>query len=329
MTTAMLSRVADHLYWMSRYLERAEHAARLLDVHLNLMLEDAPALASERSRRLLAAMDVRVAEDPHRVTPDRVVPLMTFDLTNPSSIYSGICAARENARQVRDMISSEMWQHANRLYLDLREAGSHGRWQTAPHALFQAVKEGVQLFRGVTDATMNHGTGWRFIQLGLYLERAQNVAILLDTSFHGEHSLLQPDSPNAYLEWVGLLKCATAHEPFCKVHSADLEPMAIADFLLLDPEFPHSVRFSVDRVAEALQAVGEGSPGVDHSRIDRLAGRLTSQLRYLSMEEIQQQGELHGFLESIRRQLNDIHVWLYQAYIAYPIESALRRGRTA
>lgn len=323
----MLSRVADHLYWMSRYLERAEHAARLLDVHLNLMLEDAPTLASARSRRLLAAMDVRVAEDEQRVTPDRVVPLMTFDTTNPSSIFSGISAARENARQVRDMISSEMWQHVNRLYLDLREAGTQGRWQAAPHALFQSVKEGVQLFRGVTDTTMNHGTGWRFIQLGLYLERAQNIAILLDIAFHGDHSV--QDSPHAYLEWVGLLKCATAHEPFCKVHSADLEPTAIAEFLLLDPEFPHSVRFAVEQVAAALQAVGEGSPGVDHSRIDRLAGRLTSQLRYLSMEEVEQQGDLHPFLESIRKQLNDIHVWLYQAYIAYPIETALRRGRSA
>src|SRR5215210_6198332 len=176
---AMLSRVADSLYWMSRYLERAEHTARLVDVGLNLMLDQSPASAERRWGRLLESLNA----PPQLVglsDPDRITQAMTFEMENETSIVACIASARENLRQVREQISSEMWEQLNRLFIHVKGASMEDIWNTGSHEFFRSVKEGAHLFQGITDATMNHGEGWHFMQVGRSIERASATATLLD-----------------------------------------------------------------------------------------------------------------------------------------------------
>lgn len=314
----MLSRVADHLYWMSRYLERAEHAARMIDVIHNLVLEQEPARASRYWDSLLASLefDQTYAElEKSGLESYQLTQMLTFDTDNPSSIYSCIRGARDNARNVRELISSEMWNELNRLYLSVTESRRDEEIGAHPHDFYQTVKEGAQLFQGITDSTTYRGPGWNFIQLGRYVERARALAVLLEAHF-------KQGQPEEYLELVALLKCCTAFEAFCKVYSPELQRGRIVQFLLLNSEFPHSVRFAVDRIDRSLNTIADNAPGADHTRMLRLTGRLASSLRFGTLEEILAAG-LVPFLEEIRRQLADIHEAVYEAYITYPIEQAL------
>jgi uncharacterized alpha-E superfamily protein len=316
----MLSRVADNLYWMSRYLERAEHTTRLIDVTLNLLLDQSVRTAEHRWAVALASMNL-----PPMDTSDayQVTQRLTFDVKNKSSIVSSINAARENARQVREQISSEMWEQLNRLYLQARNTGINDIWNSGPHAFFRQVKEGIHLFQGITDSTMSHGEGWRFIQIGRFIERARAMASLLDAHFASLSGVQTATVDTGdYLEWVGLLKSCTAFEAYCKVYTADLRAESITEFLLLNADFPHSIRFSADMLQAGLSAIAETTQTHKSSRANRLAGRLRASLSFAQIEEIMENG-LHVYLEDIQRQCGQIHESIYQNYITYQIESAL------
>jgi uncharacterized alpha-E superfamily protein len=309
----MLSRVADNLYWMSRYLERAEHTARIEGVHLNLMLEHEPASQDRRWWRVLAALGNSDA-----VEGDAFGAAQAYAL---DQIVTSIAAARENARQVREQISSEMWEQLNRLFHESRRMGTPEFWASQPHDLLLTVTQSAHLFQGITDSTMIHGEGWQFIQMGRFMERVQATARLIDLHF-AEFFRPAPEAMNAseHMEWIGLLRSCTAFESYCKVYTADLRPERVAEFLLLNPEFPHSVRFAVDQLRKSLGAVHEASARKP-DRLDKLAGRLTSALSYTPLEEIM--SNLHEFSLSIRRLCGNIHAGIYQVYITYPIEAAL------
>ncbi len=320
----MLSRVADSLYWMSRYLERAEHTARLLDVNLNQMLDQTTDLAEQRWERLLESLHASVPND---VTASAfaITNALTFDVGNSASIIACISAARENARQVREQISSEMWEQLNRMYLQMRRTRMEQIWNDEPHALFTFIKEGIHLFQGITDATMTHGEGWQFIQLGRMIERVSATGELLDVHFR-----LLPELPDNldefhYLDWVGLLKSCTAFEAYCKVYTANVQPHQVAEFLLLHPDNPRSVRFCVASLQTALQAVARSTAPRSAARLDRLAGRLRADLDYGQVDEIMADN-FHEYLEKIQHQCDQIHAAIYQAYIAYPIEAALMQS---
>jgi uncharacterized alpha-E superfamily protein len=323
----MLSRVADSLYWMSRYIERAEHTTRLLDVNLNLMLDESATSADRRWQRMLQALgsprDVRWTGDPYALTQT-----LSFDTEYKGSILSCIISARENSRHVREQISTEQWHRLNSLYLEVTrpegEMGSAGMGGSEQPAEFlQHVMEGVHQFQGVSDSTMSHGEGWQFIQVGRYIERASATALLLE-AYH-EDLWGQSDriaEGNEYLEWMGLLRCATAFEAYCKVYTADVTPDRILEFLLLDVEFPHSVRFSVDTLQNALEAIhGEGGKSRAEP-LRRLVGRLQSSLGYSSVDEILG-GDIVAYLRGIQFQCRSIHEMIYQLYIDYSIQAAL------
>jgi uncharacterized alpha-E superfamily protein len=319
----MLSRDADSLYWMSRYLERAEHTARLLGVGINQMLDQTPELAGPRWGRLLAGLHVappRGALDAYAITRE-----LTFEPANPGAIVACVALARENARQVRQQISSEMWEQLNRLYLRVRAATPEALWQADPLEFYQAVKEGAHLFQGITDATMAHGEGWHFIQVGRYLERAGATAAILDASFLPFLAAAPDDPPPLdFNDWVGLLKCCTAFEAYCKVYTADVQATSVAEFLLLNADFPRSVRFCADRIQRALKAIGQATSSKGAGRAERLAGRLSAALDYGQVDEIMRDtGSMHDELMSIQRQCAGIHAAIYQAYVTYPVESAL------
>src|ERR1700722_16051809 len=251
----MLSRVADSLYWMSRYLERAEHAARLIGTHLNLMLDMSVESADERWRLVLSSLPSHLPAENPAVFPN-VIRDLTFSARNRSSIVSCIAAARENARHVREQISSEMWMQLNRLFHEMKRGGDEEGLDAQPLEFLNFVKHGSLLFQGITDSTMNHGEGWQFIRLARCMERAIATAHLL--AAHFREFVHTPDASGEAadpLEWVGLLRCCTAFEAYCKVYTAKLSPPRIAEFLLLNADFPHSARFCVDHIHSALTAI--------------------------------------------------------------------------
>ncbi len=317
----MLSRVADSLYWMSRYLERAEHTARMIDVDLQLRLDQSPEAGAGRWLRLLEASQVPTPED-GKIDAESLTHVLTLDKTNSSSILSCVASARENLRQVREQCSTEMWEQLNRLYLQVNSTTSSEAWLLHTHVFFRAMQEGSHLFQGVTDSTMSHGEGWQYIQLGRFVERTDELARLIGTYFgHLQHPLDQAVESEEYLEWVGLLKSCAAFEAYCKTYTAEIRPLRVAEFLLLNPEFPHSVRFSVDRVHAALLAIGELTERKAEQPV-RLAGRLGATLSFSQIEEIMASGA-SAYVQSVRWQCAQAHTAIQQVYFDYSVESAL------
>jgi uncharacterized alpha-E superfamily protein len=318
----MLSRVADNLYWMSRYLERAENTARLVDVYLNLGLEGSRQnQPSARWERLLHALHAPIEEN-QVIDEYNITQMLTFDPQNSNSIVVCISHGRENARHVREKISSEMWTQVNRQYLDVRHTSIDHIWNEQPHDFFRAVKDGVHLFQGITDSTMVHEEGWQFIQLGRYTERVMAIATLLDEHLSAFPLSQQTMVMDDYFEWLGLLKCFTAFEAYCKVYTADLHPQRIVEFVTFNSEFPHSIRFCVEMLQEALQAISDATGVHKNSRAHRLTGRLRSALRYDQVEDMIARGT-HLYLEDIKQQCIQLHDAIYETYITYPIDSAL------
>ncbi len=318
----MLSRVADSLYWMSRYLERAEHTARLLDVNLNQMLESAQ-YADLRWERLYKSLRIAALES-NADDPYHIAQYLMFDTSNNASIVSCLAAARENARQVREQISSEMWEQLNRLYLRVKRTTIEEIWHAQPHLFLARVKEGIQLFQGVTDATMNHSEGWHFIRVGCYIERASQTSTLLDVHFHSLMEIQEPFTSASldYMSWVGLLRSCASFESYCKVYTANIQPNRIAEFLLLNVETPRSIRFAATMIQSALQSITKITSVRNAGRVERLAGRLRASLDYDQIDEIMG-GSLHSYLENIQFQCRQINDAIYQVYITYPIDVAL------
>lgn len=320
--TGMLSRVADSLYWMARYLERAEHSARVLAVKLEAMLDQTPEDATEAWIRVVGALAWPMTGDV-KGAPLEIARQLTLDKTQASSIMSSVRLARDNARQVRELISTEMWGQINRQYLQLNAHDILQIWTAQPVPFLRGVADDLLLFAGVTDSTMRHGEGWHFIQLGRYIERAQLISRLLDLHFGGLPSdVPQHVRPPRYFEWITLLKQATAFEAYCKVYTADVEPAKIAEFLIFDSEFPHSIRFAVDRVQEELGFLGPGAASGRRVQAERLAGRLKASLDYGQVDELMA-GDIDGFLRSIQASCKQIHQAVFEAFIGYSVDELL------
>ena len=325
----MLSRVADSLYWMSRYLERAEHTTRLLDVNLNLMLDESSVSSERRWQRVLQALG-----KPKRVkwngNPYELTRTLTFDTSIKASVLSCIIASRENSRHVREQISTEQWHRLNSLYLQVTRPELQTSMQAeallesaeTPAAFLQQVMEAVHQFQGVTDSTMSHGEGWQFIQVGRSLERASATALLLE-AYH-EDLWTEPGGvdSNEYLEWMGLLRSATAFEAYCKVYTADLTYERIVEFLLLDAEFPHSIRYSIDRLHQSLEAIQSEGRGLHAEELMRVSGKLKASLAYAQIAEILA-SDPGRYMRRILEQCRQIHDLIYEVYIQYSVQAAL------
>lgn len=318
----MLSRVADNLYWLSRYLERSEHIARLLDVNLDEMLDSTSAVAGQQWDLLLASLRIKEPKEAllgpnYEGNPIYgLAHLLMLNAEYPHSIVYATAMARENGRQAREQISSEMWLQINQLYQLVRTTSIESIWNDGPHNFLQGVvKDNVHLVRGITDATMNHGEEWQFIQLGCYVERAQATANLLDAHFRSNWNTA--DHLAAYeqdLAWISLLKSCTSFEAYCKVYTAQIEPERIAEFLLLSSDSPRSVRFAADRILEATRAIAAATGKQRGDTVTRLAGKLSAALDYSSVDEIMDEG-LHAYCVNIQTQCHKIHQAIYDRYI--------------
>ncbi|MEO8077138.1 MAG: alpha-E domain-containing protein [Acidobacteriota bacterium] len=310
----MLSRVADSLYWMSRYFERADNCARVIDATHSLMLSRAVVEKDERWFRALKCMGM--PPDASGEDPDVAIGRLAVDADNRASMVACVAAARDNASQVREEISSEMWEQLNRLYHEILSAEVEVRDTVAVMRLVAAVREGSYSFYGVTETTMSHGEGWRFVQLGKFTERACAVSLLLDAYFASSG---QADD----LDWVALLASCAAFDSYCKVFTADLQPNRIATFLLVHPEFPYSVRYSIERMQDSLDAIIAQSPTRQRTRIERVIGRLRASLTFTPVTELLA-GDLHAFLHGVLEQNRELHAAVHEAYIDYPIEVAFQ-----
>jgi len=310
----MLSRVANSIYWMSRYVERAENAARLIDVNLQLQL-DRTSHDEEQWMPLISITGDQEMFDATGRKPTRsnVMYFLTLDRSYPNSIASCIAAARENARTVRDVITSEMWQQINTVYIMMMRATGSQRFETQPHEFYTTLRLACQLFDAVTDGTMSHGVGWDFARLGRMMERADQTSRILDVKYF--LLLPNPDEIGGALDvvqWAALLRSAGALEMYRQAYGT-IEPAHVASFLVLDPAFPRSLAHCVARAEKSLShIVGPNrSPATDEAA--RRLGRLRAELQFGDIEEIVHTG-MHDYLDETQKKLNDVDESINRAF---------------
>ena len=238
---------------MGRYLERAEHTARVVNANLSASIDHAPEELARQWGRLLRALRLPPSVIAGGGPVDSAIGT-TLDLANRDSIAACLAAARENARQVREQISSEMWEELNRLYLEIQNSDALDTSRAeSMDGFFRAVISGIHLFQGVTDATMAHGEGYRFIELGRYLERTGATAALLDLHYRDATDASRPPADLGELvEWTGVLKACHAFEAYAQRFTADISAGRVAEFLILESDFPRSLRFGAIRIEAAL-----------------------------------------------------------------------------
>lgn len=313
----MLARVADSLYWIGRYIERAEHMCRLADIMLQATLDQSEA-AAHAVHVALAAVGEDDPEASGRTPLDAACSLI-FDRHDPGSVVASLARARENARQVRDQITTETWERLNLVYLRVMDPDAADHFTAHSSSFLHEVVADLHLFKGAADATMSHGEGWRFLLLGVYLERAQLIARLLDIAF-GEEA--RPQSGADHLALMSLLRMACALEPYLRVYTADIRPRFIQEFLLFDEEFPRSIRFATARIEEHLKKLARPGPPAGRAAPERLAGRLSSRLAFADPQEVLATGA-GDILTSVINECAGIHEAIYDTFVAYPLEERL------
>jgi uncharacterized alpha-E superfamily protein len=301
----MLSRVADALFWMSRYLERAEHVARLLDVCFYLELDLRGVLAGPHEFQwsaLAAILQQIVPPLDGQVKYSRQAAIsrwLTFDLENPNSIMSCITRARANARSIRGTINSVVWRELNKLYLQLSDPDFSRRAEESPHEFYQALECGSYLFQGACDATLTHDEGWQFIRLGKFLERADKTLRILDIQYHLLREMADPaDLSLSNLQWAAVLRSCKAYEAYQRLYVGRVEPRRVVELLLLNPTCPRSARFCLEEASRALTVIEGGLASEEASKVGRVLGRVLSDLRFAELEQILQ-GDLHAFLGGV------------------------------
>lgn len=283
----MLSRVAESLYWMARYIERAEDLTRLLAVNFSALLDLRAGDAQRAWQSLVKATgdDVLFAELRGEANAESVTQFMFWDALNPNSITACIVRARENARSVREQITSEMWEGMNRLYFLTRNA-ERSALLANPAEFFQLVRDRAQAFQGITTASMTHGEPYQFIQLGLYFERAEKTARILDGKYLYLNQLPE-GSADTSLQLIALLRSCSAFEPFQRASAGQINVVNVVEYLLLDREFPRAVLFCLNSCLQTLDRIGEEVTAPARSNPPRRAlGRLAADLEYLDIQDV-------------------------------------------
>lgn len=305
----MLSRTADHLYWLNRYTERAENTARMLDVNYQTSLmpqSETMALAGWNGMlgisELLATYQARYGT----VTAKQVMAFMVHDETNPSSIVSCLRAARENARAVRGNLTTEVWETINQTWLEVNRMLRAGDFDADPSQFFEWVKYRSHLTRGVTVGTMLMDEALHFMRMGTFLERADNTARLMDVKFHSVSLdfygvAANRDQEYDFYYWSGILRSVSGFEVYRKVYRDVIKPERVAELLILRADMPRSLHASLNEVVNNLELVAHEQS----SETRRVAGKLRADLRYGRIDEILATG-LHAFLSQFLDRVNDL-----------------------
>jgi uncharacterized alpha-E superfamily protein len=301
----LLSRVANSIYWMARYIERAENVARFIAVNQNLML-DMPRGYGDMWQPIVDATGDRALFLEHygSATEENVIRFLAFDPQYPNSIYSCILAARENARSVRETISSEMWEQVNSLYLLITSESRRSVRDVLPEFCHH-IREGCHLFQGITQVTLSHNEAWHFIRLGTTLERADKTTRILDVKyFILLPSISDVGTPYDDIQWAAVLKSVSGLEMYRKCYGR-ISPERIVEFLVLDGEFPRAVRFCLSRADQSLHGITGTPLGTFSCLSERNLGRLHAELDFSQVDHILKSG-LHEFFDSLQTKMNTI-----------------------
>ena len=308
----MLSRVADSLYWINRYLERAENISRFVEVSEAMALDCPPGSAEPWLPLIDASGDRELFDSLHpEGSAEEVVHFLVRDPRNRSSVVSCIDIARENARQIRDVITTEMWEQINDVYWQLQEDSF---WSQPPQEQLREIRRSCQLFYGITDATLSRDLSWQFSRLGRLLERADKSSRILDVKYF----LLLPTHEDVggvldELQWIALLRTAGAYQMFRQSHQRAIAPEDVASFLLLDPIFPRSVRYCLERISDTLRIIrGSSVPGHPDD-LECLIGLVLARWSYTRIEELIATG-LHEAIDALQQDLNQLHDLIQARY---------------
>jgi uncharacterized alpha-E superfamily protein len=317
----LLARDADSMYWMSRYIERAEHVARLLLVNSNLLVDVgdlAPELQERQWNSVITIMRSPPVTGSARAgtagAGSAVARYMTFDPDNPNSLMTCLSRARENARGIRENISAEMWECVNTLYWSIRGDDAPARFDESPDDFYRQMMSGSMLFQGLTDQTLDHDQRWLFTQLGKYLERIDISCGIIDTKY-GILAAAEQKLEGALrnIHWMAVLRSCCSLEAYRRQHVGDMDPLRVAAFLILERSYPRSIRYAVAMAHDAIAAIrSEVSPlAIDPA--ERILGRLDAQLEYAEMNEVLTDG-LPAYLQKIRNHIAETAMAVQKAY---------------
>lgn len=323
----MLSREADSLFWMGRYLERAEATARLVDVQYHAALEAPihshdPHAGADPASLYTSILEISGDDLIYRarygdVSERDLIQFMVFDIDYPNSVVSCVRAARANAQGVREVISSEMWETVNRTFLELLNWDVDRVLSTAPHAFLIDVRNRCHLFYGLAERTMLIGDAMWFLKAGIFLERADQMSRLTDVLVReltgGDYILEQHETFNTH-GWIACLKSASAFEAFRKTYRGGITPDNVLSFLVLDWDYPSSVHHAISQVEKCLRSVSSSHGRRYANDAERLAGRLHSDLSFLTVGEMHKRG-LHEFLEGIEERCSEIGSAINDLYL--------------
>ncbi len=315
----MLSRVAEALFWVGRLTERAGHVSQLLDVHLSLWLDRGQADDITQAQFWQNFLELCADPSEYARTELALSPSMVSEYviaaTQPGGILAALNAARESARGVRESISSEVWEQLNTQYWQVQAASANRAWETNSHSFLQEIKSAVGQLYGLVDETMLHDEGWGFLRFGRYFERALNTARILDVKYRVLGIPSDDSDPNVHpvdpIEWAAILRCCWAFESYRRHYATAVTPSRVAEFLMLNREFPRSVNHAVHQALTLIQQL-EGPSG-QRSHAERWLGNLHGRLEYATIDEILAAG-LHPFLTGFRERCFAIEQGFYQHY---------------
>jgi uncharacterized alpha-E superfamily protein len=311
----MLSRTADHLYWMSRYTERAENTARMLEVNWQMsLLPQSEQAAHAAWRAMLDISELTQAFDRKydAVTPANVLAYMTQDMDNPSSIMSCLRAARENARAVRGAMTTDLWETVNTTWLDAQRQVGQGLLKIAPMDFFEWVKLRSNQSRGVHIGTMMRDEAFYFITLGIFIERADNVARLLDVKFLAASQYMEQELEHIedFYYWAAILRSLSAFENYRMMYRNAITPQRVADLMILSRRNPRSLVACLEQMVELLTRVRNASSG----RTEHDARAMLSSLRDIEIEEIFERG-MHEYLSDFLANINQLAVDISEHFL--------------
>lgn len=300
----MLSRVASSVHWLSRYVERAENVARFIDVNYNLTLGETDTLGNQWAPLIFTTGDQAPFEERYGdFTRENVLKFLIFDQENPNSILSCASNARENARTIREIIPSIVWEQLNQFYFMVRSAVGNDSILEQPQEFCEQVRLASHMLVGATDATMSHGEAWHFSRVGRMIERADKTSRIVDVQYY----ILLPDAHDVgsaldVVRWSALLQSASALAMYRRQYGKIL-PDHVADFLILDSRFPRSMHFCLAKAQQSLRSITGSADGTFNNLTEQRIGLLCSNMDYTSVENIIQQG-LHQYIDGFQTQLN-------------------------
>jgi uncharacterized alpha-E superfamily protein len=317
----MLSRVAESVYWMARYIERAENVARYVDVNLQASLDSPGSMGRQWLPLLAAAGDEKLFIEKYGDRfkgPDAgetILHFLAFDQDYANSIVSCVAKARENARQVRGCLALEAWEHLNKFYHLLMSADSRRRAKESPHDFFSEIRTASYLFEGIVESTMSRGEEWNFLKLGRYLERANQTSRILDVKYF----ILLPSPADVGsvvddLLWAALLHSVSGYEMFRRKHGRIL-PEKVVEFLVFDRDFPRAILYCLLRAEESLLALSGTPMGSYRNNAEKTLSRLRSSLAYANVDEIIDDG-LHEYLDGLQTGLNQVGEGIFESFFA-------------